>query len=173
MEISIRRVRVDDARVLSALARQTFFDTFTGTCSEEDMALFLEQHYNEAQLAREISDTETFCFFAEMNGMPVAYILFKEDYENFPTEKKWKALELKRIYVQKEFHGNGIAQLLMNHILSFAAAHTYELLWLGVWEHNLKAQRFYEKYGFVNSGFTHDFPIGNTPQTDVWLWKFL
>lgn len=173
MEINIRRVTIDDAATLSAIAKQTFYDTFTGTCTEEDMQSFLVQHYSEEKLRKELMDTETFCFFAELDAVPIAYLQFKEDYNNFPAEKKWEALELKRIYVLSEFHGKGIAQKLMNFILSFAAEKKYEMIWLGVWEHNLKAQKFYEKYGFVNSGYTHDFPIGNTPQTDVWLWKFL
>jgi diamine N-acetyltransferase len=61
----------------------------------------------------------------------------------------------------------------MNLVLKYAADHAYEVVWLGVWEHNKKAQKFYAKYGFVNSGHTHDFPIGNTPQTDQWFWKYL
>ncbi len=173
MEISIRRVTIDDASALSVIARQTFYDTFTGTCSEEDMRSFLDEFYNEEQLGKELMDEETFCFFAESEGSPVAYLHFKEDYNNFPLIKKWKALELKRIYVQKEFHGKGIAQQLMDFILAFATENKYEVVWLGVWEHNVRAQRFYEKYGFEFSGHTHDFPIGDTPQTDVWLWKFL
>ena len=105
--------------------------------------------------------------------MPVAYLQFMEDYSGFPEIRKWKALELKRIYVLDTFHGKGIAQKLMDFILKFALENKYEVVWLGVWEHNTRAQKFYAKYGFENSGFTHDFPIGNTPQTDVWLWKFL
>ncbi len=173
MEINIRRVTIDDVSTLSVLARQTFYDTFTGTCTEEDMHGFLDKYYSEAQLGKELLDTGTCCFFAELDGVPVAYLQFKEDYGNFPIMKKWKALELKRIYVLNGFHGKGIAQALMDLILNFATEHQYEVVWLGVWEHNLRAQRFYEKYGFTNSGYTHDFPIGDTPQTDVWLWKFL
>jgi diamine N-acetyltransferase len=173
MEATIRRVTVNDTAALSALAKQTFYDTFTGTCTEADMQGFLEKYYNEAQLKKELSDPATFCFFAEVHGKPVAYLQFKEDYSNFPEVKKWKALELKRIYVQQAFHKVGIAQKLMDLLLQHAAENKYELVWLGVWEYNLRAQRFYEKYGFENSGYTHDFPIGNTPQTDVWLWKFL
>ncbi len=173
MEVNIRRVTPDDADALTAIARQTFFDTFTGTCTEADMQSFLDQYYNSAQLGNELSDPETFCFFAEFNDAPVAYLQFKEEYKSFPMMKKWKALELKRIYVLKEFHGQGIAQQLMDLILDFAKEKKYEVVWLGVWEHNLRAQKFYEKYGFKLSGYTHDFPIGNTPQTDVWLWKFL
>ena len=173
MEINIRRITLADVDALTAIARQTFYDTFTGTCSEADMQSFLDQYYSRLQLSAELNNPETYCFFAEASGKPVAYLLFMEDYKNFPMMKKWKALELKRIYVQKEFHGQGIAQKLMDFILNYAAQQNYEVVWLGVWEHNLRAQKFYEKYGFINSGYTHDFPIGNTPQTDNWFWKFL
>jgi ribosomal protein S18 acetylase RimI-like enzyme len=137
------------------------------------MQTFLDQYYNPLQLGTELINPDTFCFFAETHGKPVAYLQFMEDYTNFPMMKKWKALELKRIYVLKEFHGMGIAQKLMDFFLTFAQEKRYEVVWLGVWEHNLRAQKFYQKYGFVNTGYTHDFPIGNTPQTDNWFWKFL
>ena len=173
MEINIRRISIDDVSALSKIASQTFYDTFTGTCTEADMQGFLDQYYNTEQLGKELKDEETYCFFAEAKGEPVAYLQFKEEYNNFPEIKKWKALELKRIYVLTEFQGKGIAQKLMDFILEFAAEKKYEVVWLGVWEHNIRAQKFYEKYGFANSGYTHDFPIGSTPQTDKWLWKFL
>lgn len=173
MEINIRRISVDDVSVLSAIAQKTFYDTFTGTCTEEDMRGFLGQYYSVEQLGKELQDEEMFCFFAEADGIPVAYLQFKESYESFPEIKKWKALELKRIYILSEYQGKGIAQKLMDFFLEFAAANKYEVVWLGVWEHNAKAQKLYAKYGFEDSGYTHDFPIGNTPQTDNWLWKFL
>lgn len=172
MEINIRRINIDDASALSVIARQTFYDTFTGTCTEADMQGFLDQYYSTEQLGTELMDEETFFFFAEVDGVPVAYFQFKEEYKNFAEIKKWKALELKRIYVLTAYHGTGIAQKLMDFILNFAMEKKYEVLWLGVWEHNVRAQKFYAKYGFINSGYTHDFPIGNTPQTDVWLWRF-
>lgn len=173
MEINIRRINKDYVTALSVLARQTFYDTFTGTCTEEDMQSFLDHHYSKEQLGKELQDDEMYCFFAEADGLPVAYLQFQENYRNFPEVKKWKALELKRIYVQKELQGKGIAQKLMDFFLDFAAEKKYEVVWLGVWEHNLRAQKFYDKYGFEDSGHTHDFPIGSTPQTDKWLWKFL
>ena len=173
MEINIRRITIDDVAALSVIARQTFYDTFTGTCTEDDMRLFLDQYYNEEQLGKELMDAETFSFFAVADGVAIGYLQFKEDYAGFSLIKKWKALELKRIYVLKALHGKGIAQMLIDYFLNFAEEKKYEVVWLGVWEHNIRAQKFYEKYGFINSGHTHDFPIGNTPQTDIWLWKFL
>ncbi len=173
MEINIRRVTIKDVSALSAIARQTFYDTFNGTCTEEDMQFFLDNYYSEEKLGKELVNDQNLFFFAEADGLLVAYLQFMEDYSNFAEIKKWKALELKRIYVLASFHGMGIAQKLMDFMLNFATENKYEVVWLGVWEHNVRALKFYAKYGFENSGFTHDFPIGNTPQTDVWLWKFL
>ena len=174
MGINIRRITTDDVAVLSGIAQQTFYDTFTGTCTEEDMQSFLEKYFNPKQFAEELGNAGNYYFFAETEGgVPVGYLQFMEDYSGFPLMKKWKALELKRLYVVKEFHGKGIAQKLMEYILNFAEEGKYEVVWLGVWEHNTRAQKLYKKYGFADSGHTHDFPIGNTPQTDNWFWKFV
>jgi len=173
MEITIRRVVADDVATLSAIAKQTFYDTFTGTCTEADMQSFLEEYFNETQLSKELANEHDYCFFAEVDGKPAGYLRFMEDYNSFPLMKQWKALELKRIYILKEYHGKGIAQKLMDFFMEYAAVNEYKALWLGVWEYNNRAQHFYAKYGFENSGHTHDFPIGDTPQTDNWLWKFL
>ena len=173
MQITIRRIVNNDVAVLAEIARQTFYDTFTGTCTKKDMQDFLNEYFNEERLLKEISDNDNFYFFSEVDAVPVGYLQFMEDYSSFPLMQQWKALELKRIYILKEFHGGGIAQQLMEYIFDHARRHQFEVIWLGVWEFNLKAQKFYEKYGFINSGHTHDFPIGNTPQTDFWLWKFL
>jgi ribosomal protein S18 acetylase RimI-like enzyme len=173
MNITIRRVTIDDVATLSAIAKQTFYDTFTGTCTEADMQSFLEEYFNETQLSKELNNPDDQCFFAVAEGKPIGYIRFMEDYRSLPLMKQWKALELKRIYILKEFHGMGIAQQLLDFMISYAKKENYQAIWLGVWEHNLRAQRFYEKYGFKNSGYKHDFPIGDTPQTDIWFWKFL
>jgi ribosomal protein S18 acetylase RimI-like enzyme len=173
MEITIRRIVLADAPALAGMARQTFYDTFTGTCTEDDMQQYLEQYYNLAQVEAELKDEHDLYFFAEADGVPVGYIRFMEDYTGWQEVKQWKSLELKRLYVVKEFHGKKIAQQLMDYYINYATQHQYRCLWLGVWEFNMRAQKFYEKYGFKDSGHRHPFPIGNTPQTDNWYWKFL
>jgi ribosomal protein S18 acetylase RimI-like enzyme len=172
MEVKLRKIRVEDASILSGIAKQSFFDTFIGTCTEGDMQFFLEEYFNPDRLAKEIATAGNRYFFAEADGIPVGYLQFMEDYSGFPLMKKWRSLELKRIYVLKPFYGRGIAQHMMDFFMDYAKQHHYEAVWLGVWEHNVRAKRFYEKYGFAASGHTHDFPIGSTPQTDEWLWKF-
>lgn len=173
MEITIRRVLMEDAPVLADIAAKTFYDTFTGTCSEADMERFLKDYFNLQQVEKELSNSDDFYFFADIDGQPAGYCRIMEDYKNFDFMKQWKALELKRLYVLSEFHGKGIAQKLMEFIIDFAKQHAYEVVWLGVWEHNLRAKKFYQKSGFEYSGHRHDFPIGDTPQTDEWYWRFI
>lgn len=171
--IKIRRVELKDARLLSELAIKTFYDTFVGTCSEKDMDEFLFDYYNVEQVKKELSDANDYFYFAEFDGKAVGYIRFKEDYSNLEKMKQWKSLELKRLYVLKEFHGKGVAQTLIDFYFEFAQQHHYEMAWLGVWEFNFRAQKFYQKYGFEDTGEKHPFPIGSTPQTDIWYRKKL
>ena len=169
----IRRVVLEDADTLSKIGAETFFETFTGTCTNEDMEHFLFEYYNINQVKKELKDENDFFYFLEINSTAVGYIRIKKGKPNFNTTQQGKALELKRLYVLKPYHGKGIAQALMNFVIDFAQKDSYKIVWLGVWEYNCRAIKFYEKMGFINTGFKHDFPIGNTPQTDLWYWKFI
>ena len=83
--------------------------------------------------------------------------------------KEYRAVELVRLYVLKEYHGTHVANELMQFAIRFAAEKGYEKLYLSVWECNFRARGFYEKHGFVNTGIKNDFPLGSTPQTDYWF----
>lgn len=173
MEINIRRAKIEDAAILSELAIKTFYDTFVGTCTEKDMDEFLYEYYNINQVKKELSDADDYFYFAEVDDIAVGYIRFKEDNSHYEKVKQWKALELKRLYILKEFHGKEVAKALMDFYFEYALKNNYELAWLGVWEFNFRAQKFYQKNGFEDTGDKHPFPIGSTPQTDLWYWKFL
>lgn len=173
MNSIIRRARPEDAARLSDLSCRTFYDTFTGTCTEEDMQGFLKAYFNIEVTLAQLNDPDDYYYFIEVDGVAAGYIRIKEDYSGFEMIQQWKALELKRIYVDKPYQGLGIAQQLIQFIEDFARQHSFEVIFLGVWEHNHRAKRFYEKMGFQDSGHMHDFPIGTTPQRDNWLWKFL
>ena len=44
--------------------------------------------------------------------------------------------------------------------------------WLGVWEHNTKAQALYKKYGFEKFS-EHQFAVGDKVDTDWLMRKYL
>ena len=170
-EINISRATPQDAALISHLSKITFEDTFKGTCTDEDMQSFVENCFSPAATSEELKDEDDLYFIALYNNHAAGYMRLKENYDDYPAIKKYKALELKRIYVLKEYHSKKIGAALMAHALHLAVEKNYEVIWLGVWEHNYKAQSFYKKWGFTDTGDSHSFPIGNTPQTDIWMIK--
>jgi ribosomal protein S18 acetylase RimI-like enzyme len=171
--INITRATAADADLISRLSIITFEETFRGTCTDEDLQSFVDHAFSPSQVLKDLKDEEDFYFIAWYEGVAAGYVRLKEDYSDYPAIKKYKALELKRIYVLQEYQSKKIGAALMDYALQLAAKKNYEVLWLGVWEHNDKALIFYKKWGFTDTGDTHLFPIGNTPQTDHWLIKFI
>lgn len=147
---------------------QCFEDTFRGTCSEDDMQHFLDTYYSVVRLEAELRQPDESTFFAEIDGKPVAYMRVCEAEPPFPFPADVRPLELSRLYVLKEYQGSGVAYELMKLYSQCAAETNRNYLWLGVWEYNHRAQRFYQKHGFEFTGHKHPFPIGETPQTDEW-----
>jgi len=172
-DFTMRRITPEDVAALSFMSKETFYDTFTGTCTTADMEDFLEKYYNEKTLLKDVSEKGLEFYFCEEGGKPVGYFSFKEEVPEFDEIKGKKALELKRFYVSKEYHGKGAAHEMIRFFLDRAMKDKCDVVFLGVWEFNYRAQKFYGKYGFNLTLHKHDFPIGNTPQTDVYMIKYL
>src|ERR1017187_10663848 len=93
---------------------------------------FIERHFNLDQVQNELKDNDDFYFIAFINGNTAGYIRMKEELSDVEIINKHKGIELKRIYVLKEYHSKKIGAALMNFALDFAAEKNYELIWLGV-----------------------------------------
>lgn len=74
-------------------------------------------------------------------------------------------MEVQRLYIRKAFKGCGFGTQLMNLALDTARERNLRKVWLGVWEHNEPAKRFYAGKGFVRVG-QHAFWQGDDKQTD-------
>ena len=83
-----------------------------------------------------------------------------------------RPIELKRFYVAAPFQGSQLAPALMDRVIEIAASQGCDLLWLGVWEHNPRATRFYSKCGFHEAG-EQVFVIGADRQRDLIMLKRL
>jgi diamine N-acetyltransferase len=171
VEIIVEKVTANDVATLSALAKQTFYDAFVGTCTAEDMQAFLELYYSEQALLQQLINPAIQYYFAKHNNEAIAYISFGIEMPGFPETGAAQAVELKRLYVQKPYHGKLVAQMLVDVYFNYVAQTRLPFAFLGVWEYNCKAENFYNKFGFVRTNNKHDFPIGSTLQTDVYLLK--
>lgn len=165
----ITSLTVSDVSILRGIARDTFIETFSEANKAEDMERYLTENFSEEQLARELSNPDSFFYVAEVNGHVVGYL--KLNTAHAQTEPQAAdALEIERIYVLGSYHGGGVGQALYHHAMSVAEDRKASYVWLGVWEHNHRALRFYEKNGFIAFG-THIFQLGNDQQTDILMKK--
>lgn len=165
----ITPLTISDVPILRSIARDTFIETFSEANKAEDMDRYLAKNFSEDQLARELSNPNSFFYAAEVNGHIVGYL--KLNTAHAQTEPQAvDALEIERIYVLGSYHGGGVGQALYHHAMSVAQDRKASYVWLGVWEHNHRALRFYEKNGFTAFG-THIFQLGNDQQTDILMQK--
>jgi diamine N-acetyltransferase len=172
---TITKILPNQVQLLSTLAQQTFFETFTGTCTAADMDNFLLQTFNPQILLAELNNPTNFYFFINKSAtnQPIGYLMYQTNIANNPYFANKNAVELQRIYIASKYHGTGAGQYLLNFFIQEAKNKAFKVAFLGVWEHNVKAQKFYIKNGFIDTGHRHNFPIGSTPQTDMWMERYL
>jgi GNAT superfamily N-acetyltransferase len=169
--IHIKRATPEDAQLISDLSTGTFIETYRGSCTDDDVTEFLNKYFNEKSIGRELNNRNDFYYIVFADGAPAGYMRLMEDYTGYPLREKYKALQLKRIYLLKEYHSQKIGSALMSFALQLAADNAYDLVWLGVWEGNPKAKRFYERWGFTDINQPYSFYVGNTVHTDRWMTK--
>ena len=162
--MSIRPGTAADAAALAAFAARTFAETFASGSTPDDMQAHLARSYGVEQQAIELTDPGTVTLLAERDGRLVAFAQVRRATPPACVTAP-DAMELHRFYVDRPAHGTGVAQALMSAVQDAAQAAGARHVWLGVWEHNDRARRFYGKSGFVDVG-SHVFVLGADRQTD-------
>ncbi len=169
--MKIKKCSLDDILDLQKIYRQTFFETFSEQNSEENMRIFLDKAYNEEKLKSEIEDKESETFLAVENQKTLGVL--KINTGNAETESGLEnSLEIQRIYILKESKGLGIGTAFMNLAEKKARELGVSFIWLGVWEKNFPAQKFYTDKGFRRFS-EHAFVLGDDIQTDFLMKKEL
>lgn len=154
-----------DALPLAQLAEHTFRETFASTNTPEDMDAHCRATYSDTLQAEEITHPQMATLLCEEHGNLVGF-----------AQVRWHRVhhgvvalapgEVQRLYVERDWHGRGIAQALMQAALEVLAEQGCDVVWLGVWEHNPRAIAFYTTFGFVAVS-EHTFTVGSDPQRDI------
>jgi diamine N-acetyltransferase len=163
--VQIRRATVGDAAALSEVGARTFYETFAVDNTPEDMRLFLESTWRpELQRAEILDDALDTLLACDATGAIAGFAQVRV--ANPPAGITVNApVELKRFYVDKPWHGTGLARTLMDAAEQAARARGGREFWLGVFENNERALAFYRKCGFRKVG-TQTFVVGTDPQRD-------
>ena len=171
--ILIRQATEEDAKLLTDLAYTTFWDAFAHhpKNAPDDLNHYMRQAFNQEQITSELADAKNIFLIAEIDGEAAGYSKIIIDNIE-PGITATRPVELSRLYAHQKHLGQGVGQSLMDACFGWARAEDRDVMWLGVWEYNPRAQRFYEKNGFRVVG-SHVFRLGEDPQTDLLMQKDL
>ncbi|MGI5848793.1 MAG: GNAT family N-acetyltransferase [Christensenellales bacterium] len=171
MKLTFRECITDDLETLRALSISTFTDAFGSVNTPDNLKAYLDQAFNRDKLLDELLNPLALFYFVYADGELSGYIKINEFGAQTDIHDP-KSLEIERIYVKKEHQRLGLGTALIGKAIEHANARGNSYLWLGVWDKNEKAIRFYKKEGFYRIG-AHPFYLGEDHQTDYILRKDL
>ncbi|TSD66631.1 GNAT family N-acetyltransferase [Inquilinus sp. KBS0705] len=161
----IQPINPADAPQLLTLSRDTFFDAFAHLNNPDDMEAYASKAFTLPKLQQELNNPDSYFYYALYDNEVAGYLKLNRNAAQ--TEfGDTDALEVERIYVLNKFQGKQIGGHLLNFAIQTAINAGLKQIWLGVWENNAGAIRFYQKNGFEQFS-SHSFMLGNDKQTDI------
>lgn len=163
--IHITPCRQEEIPQLRQMAESTFVDAFGAKNTPEDMAEYTAKAFSLFHIQEEYDHPDSHFFFARKDETPIAYL--KLNFNEAQSElKEANGMEIERIYVESTYQGQGIGAQLFDFAWDMAVKRGIEYVWLGVWDQNPGAIRFYERQGF-EAFSQHSFLLGKDLQTDI------
>ncbi|UZK65723.1 GNAT family N-acetyltransferase [Sphingomonas sp. M1-B02] len=155
-----------DGPPLSAMAQRCFSDTFGSLYRAEDLAAFLDRSFGADGLPSQLDDP-AYAVRLALEGDAIAGFA-KIGPVVFPGDWGSDAIELHQLYVLGPWQGAGVAPILVEWAIATARARNATRMLLSVFVDNVRAQRFYARYGFVEVG-KYEFRVGDHVDDDrIW-----
>jgi ribosomal protein S18 acetylase RimI-like enzyme len=159
MNIKVITADPSHANIVASIGRQAFRSAFGHLFNDkEELREYLDYTYHPDKIAKSIEKENNIFFLAFVENVPVGFAKVKKYSLNEQIESIAQ-MELQKIYVLSYYHGSGAGAALMQEVLDLANKNQPDFLWLDTYINNVKAIRFYEKYGFKRTG-RHYFMIG-------------
>ena len=169
MTVTTRFAGPDDAALLHRIAAATFALACPPGTTPEAVADFVASNLSETHFAGYLADESRDLLLVEVDGEAVGYTMLiaaePTDSDVAAVVTARPTVELSKFYMLATAHGGGAAAVLMEASVEAARARAAASVWLGVNQQNARANRFYEKHGFVNVG-TKRFLVGGKWEDD-------
>jgi len=139
--LTIRRAMPGEEITLSALAGELFRQGYGDTHPEPDISGYIATNFSPEAVARDLNNSTVAVLVGETkHGRLAAYAIIRESDAD--------RMEIARFYVDREFHGTGAAQSLMDACIDEARRRGKTAIWLQAWQEAGRALAFYRKSGF-------------------------
>ena len=175
MTWSIRDAKPSEAPRLATFGAMLFRQAYGDTHPEPTLSDYLASSFAIPRVARTLEDPASTMIVVESSGG--TWIGYAELHQGAPTARTTMItnplpgttpIEIVRFYVDKEWHGRGVAQALMRACEDRARISDCDVIWLQTWQTAAQAIRFYKKEGFEIYG-TAIFNFGDRADADFIL----
>jgi diamine N-acetyltransferase len=171
----VRPALLEDVPALARLAAITFPLACPPGSTAADQQAFIDAVLSAERFEQYVTDPQRDVLVA-VDGDLLGYTMLIAGEPTDPDVQRALTLaptiELSKCYVHPDHHGAGTAAALMQHSLDEARARGAAGMWLGVNQHNARAQRFYARHGFAVVGVKH-FQVGDRLEDDYVLERSL
>lgn len=160
LETYIRRATAADAEALSRLSAAIFPLGCPANTRPEDLAEYIDRELTPERF-RALQENERIAILlVEIGGRPAGYAMVEQGSTHPQLPRAWR--ELRKFYIDAEYHGRGVANALMQEVLATVGDGS---LWLSVFSGNPRAIAFYTRWGFRVAG-QQEFVVGTDRQQD-------
>ena len=160
----IRRASPEDLDILVHLSARTFRETYGPNLDPAEVEDYVASNFTAARIAEQVADPSSTFFLGYVMGQPVGYATLRSGPAPACVPGP-RPVELSRLYLVENVIGKGHGAALMRACLEAAQGLGFETMWLGIWQGNVRARAFYQKWGFKDVG-THEFIFGGIVDHD-------
>lgn len=133
----IRLLRLGDCGRIGPLLREIWLDAYHGIQTDEELLAQSYKVHRPEQIAAEIDDPNIHSVVAECDNRIIGHA--RSDLGD-------GVVEIFRLYVLREFYGQGIGKALLREVDTFFGPNRE--VWLDVYEDNKRALNFYRSQGY-------------------------
>ncbi len=141
--IFVPAVTKEDIKKVAAAADEIWHEHFTAILNNEQIDYMVDKFQSEPAIASQLK-TEGYAYFQIMVKESLAgYFAIKEEAP--------ESLFLSKLYLRRDYRGNGIASLAFAFMTDLCRRKGYKKIWLTVNRFNKNTITVYEKKGFVKT----------------------
>jgi diamine N-acetyltransferase len=145
--ISIRKAEQKDSAAITAIGKSAVEKAHRESCAAEILGQYMQTHYNEAAIEKELADSNNIYHLLYYNNEPAGFskIVLNTAHNNITLPHTTK---LDRIYLLEEYFDKKLGCELLQHNVALSKTAQQQGMWLFTWVGNQRAVNFYKKAGF-------------------------
>lgn len=146
----ISKAHPQESQLLSVLFRTVYINTYGSEGVSWEFSNFMDHQFSKNKIQETLNSSNSTLWVARLKQNPIGIIQVDLD-KTCPTSNL-KYPEINKLYILKQFFGQGIGQNLMLTAETELRKKGQNKVWLWLLESNQRALDFYLKQGYKNIG---------------------